>query len=140
MFKSSPLFGIGPSHFLVNLPAYISTTDTVFFLQPVHSIYFLALSEWGALGLAAVLIVVYLAFRSISFSYTPLKKYLFILLVTLLIIGLFDHYLFTLQQVQMLLAFSLGFIYASTASTFSFKNVKKYPKAKSSGKRKKFKK
>lgn len=140
MFGKAPVFGVGQYHFLVLLPEYLHAYKNVFFLQPVHSIYFLALSEWGALGVSAVFLTFYLFFKRIQNSIGPLKKELSVLFAVTLVIGFFDHYLFTLQQGQMLLAFCLGVVYTLSDKAFSFKNVKKYPKDREKEKRKKVKK
>ncbi|MFH1832807.1 MAG: O-antigen ligase family protein [Candidatus Levyibacteriota bacterium] len=51
MIQASPLFGVGLNNFLVNLPQFYTGRTTVFFLQPVHNIYLLAMAEIGIIGL-----------------------------------------------------------------------------------------
>ena len=50
MWQDSPVFGAGMGNFLVALPKYLFTRE-IYFLQPVHNIYFLVLSETGIIGL-----------------------------------------------------------------------------------------
>lgn len=127
----SPVFGVGQGHFLVNLPYYTTFYGGTMFLQPVHSVYFLVLSEWGILGIIALALGIYVMFLRIKKSKAPYKRQLYIIFLSILTIGFFDHYLLTLQQGQMLLAFSIGFIFALTPSkTFGPRDLEKYPKAK----------
>lgn len=104
IFLSSPIFGVGLKNFLVNLPL----VQKEFYLQPVHNIYLLFLSEAGILGFSLVFIFFVLVIKKIK------EKTIFLpIFLTLFIIGMFDHYLMTLQQGQLLSAFFLGFLFSS---------------------------
>ncbi|MBU2632260.1 O-antigen ligase family protein, partial [Patescibacteria group bacterium] len=59
VFAISPIFGVGLKNFLVNLP-FIQKD---FFLQPVHNVYLLLLSETGILGLTYYLIFLFSMFK-----------------------------------------------------------------------------
>ena len=72
---------------------YIPSTTR--FLQPVHNIYLLLLSEAGVIGLFMFLWILWRA-----------KKHWVILIVFFL--GLVDHYFLTLQQGQLLLVILLS--------------------------------
>ena len=85
-------------------------TSTTRFLQPVHNIFLLILSETGLIGLAGFLYLLgsklqQLRLRQKSEQVLNLKIFL-IPLLTLLFLGLFDHYPFTIQQ-SLLLLFTL---------------------------------
>ncbi|OGM99908.1 MAG: hypothetical protein A2736_03000 [Candidatus Yanofskybacteria bacterium RIFCSPHIGHO2_01_FULL_41_27] len=94
------LFGSGVGNFVnwfmkidPNLPRYL--------YQPVHNIYLLIYSEIGILGLASF--VLFLIFLIKDFvKKTGMKElyhYSFLLFfLSVLIIGFFDHFLFTIQQ------------------------------------------
>lgn len=81
--------------------------------QPVHNIYLLIYSETGILGLASF--VLFLIFLIKDFILrTRLKKSYhlsaLIFLFSLLFIGFFDHFLWTLQQGRIILWFTLSFL------------------------------
>ncbi len=93
MVLSHPVFGVGLGNFLVELPTYLPTR-TIYFLQPVHNIYLLLLSEVGALGVMGIFWILWRIRKHIEFS---------VALGTIAILGLVDHYFLTLQQGQLLL-------------------------------------
>lgn len=94
----SPVLGLGLSHFLISLPLYLSSR-TIYFLQPVHNIYLLLISEIGFFGIAVLFISFVLFFRKLHISLETG------LIIPFLIIGLTDHYLMTLHHGQLLLLF-----------------------------------
>ena len=69
-----------------------------YIFQPVHSIYLLTLAETGLVGL--VLLFIFIAWLLRLTQKAPFV--LTIAIIQLLILGMLDHYLFTLQQGQML--------------------------------------
>ena len=89
--RDRPLVGTGLGTFIVALPQ-VDGSRNLYFLQPVHNIYLLILSETGIFGLFLFLLVIFLNMKRPSFngSHVPF--------VILLILGLFDHYSMTLQQ------------------------------------------
>jgi O-antigen ligase len=97
MFRASPLFGTGLGNFLVRLPDYL-VSRTVYFLQPVHNIYLLLLSETGIIGCSVFLWVLWKAEKNIFRKFSMYHLSLF----TVLVLGLADHYFLTLQQGQLL--------------------------------------
>lgn len=107
--SSISLFGIGLGDFTgwlmeqnPNLPSYM--------YQPVHNIYLLIYSEVGLLGLAfCLLFLAGLIYEFIKKTgLRELKHYSFLLVgVSILFIGLFDHFLLTLQQGRFVLWLSL---------------------------------
>ncbi len=100
LWQSSPLFGVGLGNFLVRLPEALPVR-TIYFLQPVHNIYLLVLSEIGIVGVG--LIVLWIASQSQKWRVS-----LHFSLFTLLLLGLVDHYPLTLQQGQLLLTVLVG--------------------------------
>lgn len=123
MFASHPVFGVGLNNFLVNLPNFI-TPKTVFYLQPVHNIFLLVLSETGIVGFFFFIWFLVLTFRNIKYQIAKIKKNnqkinmknKFIIFFLVLFLGLFDHYFLTLQQGQLLFSFVLGFCWAKNIS------------------------
>lgn len=103
-------FGVGLGNFLLVL----SKERTVVFLtgmQPVHNVFLLALVELGAIS------SIFLSFIAVSIwnmAYVRLKSFpsdaivYSAALVAIGFLGLFDHYIWTLQQGQLLAAVCLG--------------------------------
>lgn len=111
LFSQNPLIGIGLNNFIINLPQIFQVLSSVksirfnWWLQPVHNIYLLLLSEAGLLLYLIILISFY---KNIIYKKISLIEIL--PLVAILFTGLFDHYWLTLQQNQLLLALSFGLI------------------------------
>lgn len=99
MFKDFPLSGVGLNNFTVRLEDYKFIAGVTRFIQPVHNIYLLILSESGLLGLTGFLILISAALRA---AYLPRKsrpgKVILVSLLQVMLLGLFDHYLLTLEQ------------------------------------------
>lgn len=94
--------GIGLGNFLVLLPKF-TVSRHIFFLQPVHNIYLLLLSETGIIGLGTF---IFLIWKTVGKNRKRKKNsYLFISLLLYLLLGFVDHYPLTLQQGQLLLTF-----------------------------------
>ena len=118
MIKNNPVFGVGLNNFLVNLPSYQAPHASLFYLQPVHNIFLLVLSETGIVGLVFFIWFLIKTFSRIKNHESRIKGWpiihnsLFIILSSILILGMFDHYFLTLQQGQLLFSFILGFCWA----------------------------
>jgi hypothetical protein len=87
------------------LPSYL--------YQPVHNIYLLILSEVGIIGLSAF--ILFLVFLGVEFiKRTRLARFhhysLMLLSCSFLFMGIFDHFLWTLQQGRFLLWFVLAIL------------------------------
>ena len=98
--SGSNWFGVGIGNFVNRLSALEPNLSRQLY-QPVHNIYLLIYSETGMLGLASF--VLFLIFLIKDFlNRTKMKElynYSFLLIfVSILIIGFFDHFLFTIQQ------------------------------------------
>jgi hypothetical protein len=96
------IFGTGLGTNILALQSYSKdlffNSQPLAFLQPVHNIYLLILSETGIFGL---LIVIYFLMRKLSPGPYALA---------VLFLGFFDHYFLTVQQGQLLLSLVLGII------------------------------
>ena len=84
------LFGTGLSQFVTILTFFTENNDVWRFLQPVHSVPWLFLSETGLLGILIILLL----WKMVNL---PTKKYLLLTSIALLAPICFDHYLFSLQ-------------------------------------------
>jgi len=101
IWKTVSLFGVGLGNFLVALPRYLPSR-TIYFLQPVHNIYLLLLSEIGLVGIGIALFSI-ISLVKRKKSHTPLSLIIRNSLFTICILGFIDHYSLTLQQGQLLL-------------------------------------
>lgn len=117
--QSAPLFGVGLGNFLVALPRVLPSR-TIYFLQPVHNIYLLLLSEVGVVGLVLFGWFIWWAIRDkrkeISKSQHSIHSAYCLLLIAYLTLGLIDHYPLTLQQGRLLLVFFLSMAVATRPS------------------------
>jgi len=107
MIKSRPLTGVGLNNFTPIMEQYGYVTATTRFFQPVHNIYLLLLAETGLLGLLGF------GYLLISLLLKIIKSKQFAVLIpllTLLFIGLFDHYPLTIQQGLLLFFLLLGLV------------------------------
>lgn len=141
MFLSHPFFGVGLGNFLPLLPRFISLGIIFSFLQPVHNIFLLVLTETGVIGLSIFLWILYLAYSNVlkNLDYYSSRKtkpnrevfdsqtvglYQFALLsfIAICAIGLTDHYFLTLQQGQLLFALVLGVCFSKGNLTNFIRN------------------
>lgn len=95
IFVAHPLFGVGLNNFIPTLAGNLITGPSRF-LQPVHNIFLLTLSETGLIGLIGLIAL-------IAYPLRKLFTYHFSLVTTLpwlilIFLGMFDHYFLTLPQ------------------------------------------
>jgi len=107
IFKYRPLTGVGLNSFTPVMEQYGYVTATTRFLQPVHNIYLLVLAETGLLGLLGFL---YLTISAIIKAFKNHRFNLLIPFLSLLFIGLFDHYPLTIHQTSLLFFLLLAFL------------------------------
>lgn len=101
MFFKNPVLGIGVNNFFNNINYPIKSK--VLFIQPVHNIFFLMLSQTGMIGFLFLIYIFYKSFINVLHS-SKKKKYLLMIIFAVIFLGTFDHYFFTLQQGQILLS------------------------------------
>lgn len=104
MIKESPIFGVGVKNFLVKLPEFKNNSH-FFWLQPVHNIFLLVLSEVGLLGLGILIWGLNGLFKDKKFN-----KEDWLMIGVILISGMMDHYWLTLPQNMWLMALVFGMI------------------------------
>jgi len=95
IIERNSLFGVGLQNFTAHIEEYSPTAEAVRFMQPVHNIFLLWVSETGLIG---ILLFVFLAqsFR---------KKNVSAVLFCLFPIMIFDHYLLTQETGLLLVSF-----------------------------------
>lgn len=113
----SPLWGVGVNNFYyheVELQKMLTPT----FLQPVHNVYLLVLSQLGIAGLLISVLFIMKTFKTLFLRFeakqysSPFYRMSLILFVSTLIVGIFDHYIITLHQGYFYAAFVVGLCYA----------------------------
>jgi O-antigen ligase len=105
MLSQKPILGQGLNNFVTQIPKVSVSPAVSWWLQPVHNIYLLTLTETGLLGLIIFLGICFLAIKKVNI---PQKRYLVAVILFVVTTGLFDHYWLTLQQNQLLLAIIFG--------------------------------
>ncbi|MDP2789608.1 MAG: O-antigen ligase family protein [bacterium] len=101
LIKLEPLRGVGYGNMVVAVYDRLNRArPSVFDYQPVHNIYLLSIVELGVLGGLVVLALLLLALRTSLVQFFRTKNWIAVIglasLSCLLVIGLFDHYLWTL--------------------------------------------
>ncbi|MFH1611790.1 MAG: O-antigen ligase family protein [bacterium] len=110
-----PFIGLGLGNFVWNMRSFLSLLAD-WTHQPVHNIYLLIASEVGLFGLSVFLFFIFSLVRNMIVFVKKQKNDYFIILTlffiifSLLSIGLMDHFLWTLQQGQLILWLFLGLV------------------------------
>lgn len=118
MIKDKPIFGWGIGESVLHMEQYSKTRLESWQKQPIHNYFLLSAAELGIPG-ALTLLWIFLShlwglIKKIKKGFSPILYSLIAILVSALVLMLFDHYFYTLQQTQMLLWISLGIISAET--------------------------
>lgn len=116
IFFNHFLIGVGFNNYFFYESSFQKTVSPIL-LQPVHNMYLLWIVQTGFLG--AVLLIAFarkIYLRTMGLvrhvnKKSSLARPVLILVISSLVIGLFDHYLLTLQQGQLLMAIILGFVF-----------------------------
>jgi len=109
LIKHNLFFGIGANNFILALANGYNNWEWLNWMQPVHNIFLLLISETGLIGFFGFLYLLFLCLRRLIRQNNSNSKH--ILLISLCFIvftGMFDHYWFTLIQNQLLFAVILG--------------------------------
>ncbi len=107
-----PLLGVGVGQFVPQLMTKLKHWPANIY-QPVHNIYLLIASETGLIGLALFLLFLFFIFYNFIRRADFKKPYSFsflILAFSFLLMGLFDHFLWTLQQGSLIFWMTLALI------------------------------
>ncbi len=122
VWRSSPFFGVGIGNYTVRL-AELAPEQPSWFYQPVHNVPILMVAELGLMGIMLVFCVILNAVKNLRRMSAGLasardpslsfRKTGVVILSTLIIISLFDHYLWSLYPGLLLVAVSLGLCHSS---------------------------
>ncbi len=131
MWRHSPIIGVGLGNFVTVLPE-ISDKRQINFLQPVHNIYLLLLSEIGVVGIGLFAFIIFhflnharpaslgeagelgIMNKDKKMRVRMRFSMIHISLFMILLLGFVDHYPLTLQQGQLLLTILSGLSLASS--------------------------
>lgn len=101
IFLKHPVFGVGLNNFIPAVAADL-TIGPSRFLQPVHNVFLLVLSETGLIGLIGLISLI---------GYPMIKSAKLLPWFIILFLGLFDHYFLTLPQGYRLLFLVWGLFF-----------------------------
>jgi len=116
-FVENPFFGIGAGQFVPNIQNTRNLEMWQF--QPVHNVFLLILNEYGIFILFAFVFFLYKMFRHNknvprgTFDNSNIESLLRTVLLAFIFIMFFDHYLWDIQQGQIMLWAIFGLIVAS---------------------------
>ena len=115
IISNHPLTGVGLGNFIPALAPLQKPYSLGLYLQPVHNIFLLVLSETGFVGAGIFLWFLFLSIKQLIIrlrdrNASRIPSFVFsVQLLCILLIGLTDHYFLTLQQGQLLFTIILGF-------------------------------
>lgn len=111
IWLSSPFLGVGLNNFVVRMEEFGQVVANIRFLQPVHNLALLILSETGIIG--GLVIGYWLLTIKTKLGKKRKEKNIQLLIcsfIGLLFLGLFDHYFLTIQQGLLISSLILGLI------------------------------
>ncbi|MBP7740909.1 O-antigen ligase family protein [Candidatus Woesebacteria bacterium] len=109
MTKNNLIIGVGLNNFTANIESYASKNETIRFVQPVHNIFLLFLTENGLLSLV-ILIVLAKKYRFLQKT----KNQNWIWLLLLIPIANLDHYLMTINAGMIITTIFLSILIKKT--------------------------
>ncbi len=106
IWTTSPIFGLGLNNF-IPAAADLLLSGPSRFLQPVHNIFLLSLSETGMVGLVGLIVLTGYPIFMLS-KLSPKQYPVLFVWGVIIFLGMFDHYFLTLPQGYRLLFFIWG--------------------------------
>ena len=107
-----PILGVGIGQFVPQLMTKLKHWPANIY-QPVHNVYLLIASETGLVGLSLFLLFLFFIFYNFIRRAGFKKPYSFSFLIftlSILLMGLFDHFLWTLQQGSLIFWMTLALV------------------------------
>lgn len=107
-----PIAGVGAGQYALAVHGQVDDSRASYEYQPVHNIYLLLGAELGLIGL--FLFIIFILYPTPIFHRDKLFLMIpsqYALLGALLVIGLFDHYLWSLQPGRLMLFLAIGLMY-----------------------------
>jgi O-antigen ligase len=97
IFEKSPLIGIGINNFIPYASSDLAVGPNRF-LQPIHNIYLLELTETGIIGFLGLVLLFFYPINQLIKNNSKETNLLLMSWIVILFLGVFDHYLLTLPQ------------------------------------------
>ena len=110
LIKEHWLIGVGTGNYTKALAEQLPGKP-YYFSQPVHNLFLLIWAELGVVGLGLFIVLILAVLRPGAIAPEVGWGLSLPLLATLIILGLFDHYLWSLYFGQLLMWFVLGIVY-----------------------------
>ncbi len=117
MIIDRPFIGVGLNNFTANLEKYFHTPEVVRFVQPVHNVFLLWLAETGLLGGAMVAVGFWVLWQKKVLHASPHAPLILILLPLMV----FDHYLLTQQTGVLIVILFLAHLYSHEQISYNKK-------------------
>jgi hypothetical protein len=96
VMKNNLIFGTGLGNFTKGMENVVPTTvNGILLIQPVHNVVLLMIAELGIVG---SLLYVLLLGKILISNVSKMDWFKWLVVISLVIIGCFDHYLFSLPQ------------------------------------------
>ena len=108
LLKDNYLFGVGKNAFIKGSPSVYCGNSISWILQPVHNVFLLSFAELGVFGFLMFFIFLGVLARKIYETKNIILVFLFVAFLTTLSL---DHYWYTLEQNQLLLAVIFGILF-----------------------------
>jgi len=105
LIGTDPYFGVGYGVSTAYIDRFLPSKHDIRFAQPPHNIFVLLLTEAGTLALLFFTLFLFNGLRK-----ALRNPIIFISLIQIVFLGIFDHYFFTIHQPQLLMWLILGFI------------------------------
>lgn len=121
IIKENWFWGVGAGNYTLALNDANAEKKPSWYYHPPHNIFLLIWSEIGIIGLLSfisLIILILINFKNL--------KYTASILITILIIGMFDHWLWSLHFGILLFWFSLGIIVKKSIMSKSQKSIKSF--------------
>ncbi len=109
LWLTSPIFGVGLNNFIPRMEEFGQVIADYRFLQPVHNLFLLILSEGGLIGITLAIYGLTKIIKPEKLVNKKLGLLRLALLMTLLFLGSFDHYWLTIQQGMLGASIVIGF-------------------------------
>ena len=125
--KNSPIFGLGAGESVLHMEQAFDKQLEPWQKQPPHNYFLIAGAELGIPGMLILIWIFISHLKAISYklkaNFTTYYILLATILISILVLMMFDHYFYTLQQTQIILWIILGIISAETFSVQSTQNT-----------------
>ena len=116
IFKQNPIIGVGVGEYIPTLreTSSIVSLNEPWKAQPPHNIFLFVAVELGFVGLILFILILISVLRfTWNKKHLPLVLNIFLILSSFVVVGLFDHYLVTIQQGRLIFSVILGLAIAS---------------------------